>query len=172
VEIAGQAGSAILTLAVDLVVDAQREEETTAWITTHDRSFFPPDAARAGLDLDALVVVRVPEALDVVRAADTLLRSGSLGLAILDLTSRPSWPAPAMARLAGLAREHDAAVVGLTEKPESAASLGSLVSLRGQASRGRVDGGRASCALKVTRDRRRRREWIHEETFHAPDGLC
>ena len=84
-ELSGVGGSACLTLATSIVLDAQRQEETTAWITSNNSNFFPLDVAAAGIDLEALAVVRVPDAPSVARAADRLARSGAFGLLVLDL---------------------------------------------------------------------------------------
>src|SRR5262245_61171818 len=59
-----------LTFAVALVAAAQRDREPAAWIRTGDGTFFPPDAAAAGVELSALVVVRVDGARAGGRAAD------------------------------------------------------------------------------------------------------
>lgn len=48
VEFSGQGNLANLTLACGLVLDAQREGETAAWITGKESTFYPPDAARTG----------------------------------------------------------------------------------------------------------------------------
>ena len=75
-------------------------------------------------------------------------------------------------RLAGLARHHEAGIVCLTDKRADMASLGALVSLRLQASRGTIDDdGEARCRLDVVKDRRRGGRWTCEEVFRAPDGL-
>ncbi|MDD5307027.1 MAG: recombinase A [Deltaproteobacteria bacterium] len=185
VELCGSRASAQLTAAFGLVLDAQRSGETAAWVTTTASSFFPPDAAEGGIDLDTLAVVRVPRQSDVARAADKLIRSGAFGLVVLDLTSAAADPRqqgpreravpdPLLARLLGLARQHDTAVVLLAVKDRP---LGSLVSLRVEARRrvlGSEEGGRAFkyevgvCALK---DKRREPGWTHAEVCHGPAGL-
>jgi hypothetical protein len=50
---------------------------------------FPPDWARAGLDLDALLVVHVPDhdPSAAPRAAELLLRTGVMGAVVLDLSN-------------------------------------------------------------------------------------
>lgn len=60
VELSDTGGGAPLTMAVALVLDAQRRRETVAWITTRESVFFPPDVAESGVDLDALAVIRLP----------------------------------------------------------------------------------------------------------------
>jgi len=102
-ELSAAGAAATLTLAFALVLDAQQRGEPAVWITTTGSSFFPPDAAAGGVDLDALVVVRVATAPQMFRAADRLARSGGFGLLVLDLGDRAHMPAPAQTRLAGLA---------------------------------------------------------------------
>jgi len=170
VELSSWGGGAPLTLAFELVLQAQREEEPVAWITGSS-TFFPPDAARCGVDLDALPVIRVSDAPSAARAADKLLRSGAFGLVILDLGARALIPPALQTRLLGLASKHDAAVLFLTEKPGDAPSLGSLVSLRAQAVRSRTGEDRFSCEARVLKDKRRGPGWSHRELRHGPAGL-
>ena len=132
-ELSSREGAAGLTLAFSLVLDAQRAGEPVGWLTADDSAFFPPDAARGGVDLDALVVVRLPAAGQLPRAAEHLARSGAFGLLVLDLGEAVRVPVPMQMRLLGLAREHEAAVLFLTRKGGGDASLGSLVSLRAEA---------------------------------------
>jgi len=178
----------VLTLSLALVRDAQRLGETAAWVGVDANLFFPPDAARAGVDLAALPIVRAPKPADVPRAAERLVRSGAFGLVVLDLTSagsRVRIPPALLNRLAALAREHEAAVVCLTEKSDDAASLGPLVSLRAAARRapaGHIPGGHTQdghspaevtgclAVLDVLRDRRRPERWKDALPCRAPEG--
>jgi hypothetical protein len=98
-----------------------------------EASFYPPDFAQAGVELAALVVVRLAASgsHDLVRAAEVLLRSGALGLVVIDLTGGvPKGELSWQARLSGLARRHASRVVFLTSSGSDASSLGPLVSLR------------------------------------------
>ena len=61
-ELSSISGAALLTSAFRLVLDAQLEGEPAAWIAAGPGTFFAPDAAENGVDLDALVVIRVPDA--------------------------------------------------------------------------------------------------------------
>src|SRR5689334_3058740 len=90
VELSAQGAVATLTCAVGLVLEAQVQAEPVAWIAIAGTSFYPPDLADSGVDLAALVVVRAPELLAGVRAAERLLRSGAFGLVVLDLGATPS----------------------------------------------------------------------------------
>ncbi|GAB4260470.1 recombinase A [Deferrisoma sp.] len=171
VEVSGGAHPAPLTAAVLLVRDAQARGEPVAWITSEESAFYPPDAAEAGVDLDALAVVRAPGLREALRAADHLLRSGAFGLVVLDLGDRRDLTLAAQTRLGGLAQEHGAALVCLTRKPDGAPSLGSLVSLRVGAGRRRLGPGRFACRVEALKDKRRGPGWGKEVPCRAPDGL-
>jgi len=112
-------------------VRLQREGELVAWIQTRGGTFYPPDAAEAGVDLASLTVVHVPSsALEAARAAELLLRSGAFGLVLVDLEGMVDarLPSRALARLHALCRQHDSTVAFLS--PPAREALGSLVSLR------------------------------------------
>jgi recombination protein RecA len=89
--------------------------------------------------------------------------------------SRPDIPVPLLTRLLGLAREHDAAIVLLTRKRESAPSMYSLVSLRVEARwRGAAADARTSAvelSLHALKDKRRGPGWTHVESCRGPVGL-
>ena len=55
------------------------------WVTSAESFFYPPDVARGGTDLAALVVVRLAERRSIPRAGEKLLRSGGFGVVVLDL---------------------------------------------------------------------------------------
>jgi recombination protein RecA len=172
VELSGGPCTAVLTLAFRLVLEAQQRGEPVAWVTECTSTFFPPDAAEAGIDLDALAVVRLGGPGGIALAADSLLRSGGFGLVVLDLGANASLPVPAQTRLAGLAKKHHAALLCLTAKERDAPSLGSLVSLRAEAVRTGAEGGRFGLEAGVLKDKRRSFGWRHREVGHGPDGLC
>jgi len=169
-EVSGSRDTATLTLAMRLVREAQRQGEPVAWITPTESTFYPPDVASA-IDLDALVVVRAPEARTAARAADLLVRSGAFGLVVMDLGANARMPSPVQARLVGLARKHHSAVVCLTEKESSRPSVGSLISIRAEASRAKHEQGRFLCEARVLKDKRHGPGLRHEEICHGPDGL-
>ena len=172
VEVSGAAGTASLTMVVSVILEAQRRGESAVWISAQRSIFFPPDLARTGIDLEALPVVRVKKAFEVERAADTLLRSGSFVLVILDLGERESLSLATQTRLSSLARKHNAALIGLTRKERRQQSLGSLVSLRGDCSRQRAAFHQFTCELRALKDKRGVTGWRHMELCRGPDGLC
>jgi recombination protein RecA len=171
IEISTSANAASLTLAFGLVREAQKQGEPVGWVTSTGSFFYPPDAAHGGIDLAALVVIRVLHAGVIPTAGEKLLRSGGFGLIVLDLETADI-PVPLQSRLTGLAQHHHAALVCLTEKESKAFSLGSLVSLRAHAERQRSSESRFACRLRVLKDKRRGPTWSHEELCCGPAGLC
>lgn len=173
VELLTPGAASAMSYAALLVRDAQVRGEPVAWVMGEDRAFFPPDLVAAGVDLQALVVVRVPGPMAVCRAADRLARSGAFGLLVLDLLDAMRVPLAIPSRLAGLARRHEMGVLCLMEKRTGSSGLGAMVSLRCEAHRGALGvDGEVACHLAATKDRRRGGRWTCEEVFRAPDGLC
>lgn len=170
-EISGSGATAALAFAFALVVEAQQQGEPVGWVASCNSFFYPPDAARRGADLDALVVVRLPDARAIPRAGEKLLRSGAFALVVLDIGAGDISMA-LQARLAALAQQHHAALVCLTEKEERDFSLGSLISLRVHARRRRISEGELKCELKVLKDKRRGPTWSQAEACRGPAGLC
>lgn len=164
-------GSARLAAAFMLILAAQQKREPVAWITCAEGFFFPPDAADSGADLEALPIVRVPDAISAGRAADLLLRSGAFGLAVLDLDAHGELPMPLQSRLVGLAQKHRAGIVCLTDKSARDASLSSLVSLRVETWRKRQPDGRLLCGVRALKDKHRGPGWEHSELLRGPPGL-
>ena len=92
VEISGRGATAVLTTAAGIVVDAQTAGEPVVWVTLAHSTFFPPDLAASGVDLAALVVVRVADRATAMRAAERVLRSGAIGLVVIDLGAADEGP--------------------------------------------------------------------------------
>jgi recombination protein RecA len=111
------------------------------------------------------------QAATIARAATRLLRSGAFGLVMLDLGSDTAISAALLGKLGQLAQRHDTAVCCLTVKRPERPSLGSLVSLRGEAVRCRTGEDRFSCVVRVLKDKRSGPGWTHEEVAHGAPGL-
>ncbi len=169
-ELSGAEDSASLTLAFGLVRQAQLLEEPVAWVSIQGQSFYPPDAAAGGVDLDALAVVHVGSVKELGRAADHLSRSGAFGLIVLDVANA-TVPIAVQSRLLGLARKHDIATLFLTRKKPEVPSLGSLISLRGQTRRRKTGLDKFTCNLRIVKDKRRAPGWSHMEICNGPPGL-
>ena len=165
--------SGVLTSAFSLVLQAQQMREPVAWIIASDSFFYPPDVVENGIDLHALVVVRVHGARHAGRAADHLVRSGAFGLVVLDLGTDSFFPTGLQTRLVHSATQHQAAVVCLTqENPSqpSSESLGPLVSLRA-AAHGSWSDAQWTCEIEVGRDKRRGLGWKSKVSCNGPIGL-
>ncbi len=174
VELTAATGAAVLTLASLLVYEAQESGEPVAWVTTLDQSFFPPDLASTGVNLQALPVVRVEEAKQLGRAASQLMRGGAFGLVVVDLCNTPvqhTLPIPTQTRLLGLTQKHDATCLFLTTKTKKVPSLSSLVSLRGQCCIQRRASDEFVCRLRAVKDKRHAPGWTHEVNCRGPLGL-
>jgi recombination protein RecA len=171
-ELSGLGPTARLSLAMGLVCEAQRTGETAAWVTNRRSTFFPPDAAKSGVDLVRLPVVFVPDAPAAARVAWRLIQSGGFGLVVLDLVGGDAEvPIPLQSRLTGAAQAHRAAVVFVTEKAAHRASMGSLVSLRCEAHREAAGAGRFLCTARALKDKRRGPGWTYTEVRCGPAGL-
>jgi len=151
-ELSGGVDAAQGSGAVALLCALQRRGEHVAWVAPRDAGLFPPDWQRAGLDLDALLVVHVPprDPRAGPRAAELLLRTGVMGAVVLDLSSAAARVADRgvrdkgvgdgardvlrgeawMGKLLGLAREHGTRLVLLSPFDHAQPSLGPLVSVR------------------------------------------
>jgi recombination protein RecA len=181
IEVAGAEDSAVLTLTTSLILDAQQAGEQVAWVLPAETPFFAPDVLESGVDLDALAVVRVPDAAAGARAADKLLRTGSFGIVVLDVGSDPRIPTPLLARLASLAQRNHSALIFLTQHGGAPAStdaasagtssLGSLISLRVRARRQRIAVDQFRCWLEVLKDKRRGPTWGYEEVCRGAPGM-
>ena len=171
-EIADSGSAPSMTAAAALILQAQQRGEPAAWIGFGNSIFFPPDFAEWGIDLDALPVVRVPDALAASRAADQLLRSGAFGLVVLDLKAETRMHMAVQSRLAALARRHHAVLLCLTRKKQGAPSLGPLVSLHGEGRISRTAFSRFDWEIRIVKDKLGAPGWSHSESCRGTDGLC
>jgi len=166
VEISARGASAALTCAMELVVDAQRAGDPACWITFGTATFYPPDAEVGGIDLEALVIVRVTDLSAATHAADRVLRCGAFGLVVIDLGAEAELSLSQQGRLVTLAQAHDAAVVCLTDKATESGSLGSLISLRVEALRN----AESTVELRALKDKRRGPNWTDRRSARKPNG--
>jgi recombination protein RecA len=171
VELSARGATATLTMAIELVLEAQIAAEPVGWIAPFEATFYPPDVAEAGVDLAALSVVQVGDATTAARAAERLLRSGAFGLVVIDFGgTQLELPTAHQGRLITLAQTHDSAIVCITEKPADAPSLGSLVSLRAEAMRLRDREHGHQVTLRVIKDKRRGPGWSRLLKLRGPAG--
>lgn len=159
-ELSGSAPGKLST-AARLITHAQGEGEPVAWVVARDEaSFYPPDFARSGVDLAALVVVRIPRASRthaLLHASEVLLRSGAFGCVFVDFgrAALPPGELAWQARLSGLVRLHAARLVLITASASDRPSVGPLISLRVEPTLAThdSDGGRAVLAQRVLKSK-------------------
>jgi recombination protein RecA len=171
-ELSGVGASPVLTLAFTVVLEVQQRGEPVAWIMSGESLFYPPDVSDSGVDCEALVVVRVPDAASIARAAEILARSGAFGLVVLDLGVQAQLPTPVQARLLHAAQWHDMIVLCVTAIPPYFPSLGSLVSLRLEARRQPLADGQYRCDGLARKDKRYGPGWRYGAAYTPPLGLC
>jgi RecA/RadA recombinase len=173
VEISGQGASAVTTAAVALVLQAQTADEPIAWISVGEEMFLPGDALDSGVDLAALVVVRVPDLQIAGRIADRLLGSGAFGLIVIDsLGCEPQLSTAAQGKLLTQAKTHAATVVCLTLKSVNQASLGSLISLHVTTTRSRAEPSGIAIRVHALKDKIGGPGWGEQIARDAPKGGC
>ena len=158
VELSGRHACARTTTAVSCVIHAQAEQQLVAWVQPQGGSLFPPDLAAAGVDLDTLVTVHVPEyagPFALVRAAEWLARSGAFGLTVIDLTDAlpPGTSANWQGRLQGVLRQYDGKILLLTSSAQQEPSSGPLVGLRIEPTRGSLTDDRFEVQARVLKDK-------------------
>jgi recombination protein RecA len=179
VELTGGGNAACVTTAVAAVLEAQADGDTAAWIQERHGGLFPPDLAESGVDLDALVVVHVPQgagSFGIPKTAEMLLRSGAFGLVVLDLRAARLRGDAWLGRLLGLAREHGSRVVLITAASAAgdlrhSPSLGSLVSLRIEPRRVRAGRGFFAIEHEVLKDKLGWFSRLEPESRRGPWGL-
>lgn len=163
-----------LTSAVSCLRYAQQQGEPSAWVQFERGPLFPPDLADSGIDLDALIVIQVPEHMGqfgLCKAAEFLLRSGGFGMVIVDLTRcRPSHDTAWQGRLLGLAREHDSWLL-LLSPPRQEGSLGPLISLCIETERTRTAPGLFQLTPHVRKDKSGLLQALAPEQRRGPWGL-
>ncbi len=184
VEVVGGARSLRLAWLAQLTTQVQAAGDVAIWLHTLESTPFPPDLQRAGVTLDRLPMLRLPDLQAQLRAADVLLRSGAFGLCAIDATAASQRALDAsrsldnaLGRLLGLCQKHAAALVFLTPEPaehgtqqENQGFLQtSLVSLRLTVARDREDPRRLR--LDVKKDKRRGPATLRAEVSGGPDGL-
>ncbi len=157
-------GGGLLTEATLQLAAAQRQGGLVCLIHSDPAIMpYPPDLQRCGVDVRALLCVRLATPELALRAAIRVGQSSAFALILVDLCQLP-WQrrtpplsppqvTPYLARLAAWCRKSEHAVLFLTLKEAEAPSLGPLITLRAclqaQPERG-VDAYR----VEVTKDKR------------------
>lgn len=108
------------------------------WCDDPNGSVFAPSLATAGVALERLLIVRVGQVLEVVRAADILLRSAAFGTIVIPVVPSSRSVGPAVwTRLASLA--HHANAVLLVVGNEASNELRYFATVRVECALGRTE---------------------------------
>ena len=172
IEVSASPFGTALTATAGLILEAQRDGKFAVWIGDHRSIFSPPDFALSGIDLNALPVVRTPDALCAWRVADTLIRSAAFAVVVLDCRHDAEFPFSVQTRLAGLAKKHSTALVWIAHRNHQYSASSSLVSLRIETARKRNGFDHFACELRAVKDKHAAPGWVHTEECHGTDGLC
>ena len=169
-------------VAAELLKEAQLRGEPVAWVSARSSLFFPPDMAQNGIDPASITVVSVSSGVEAMRSADLLARSAAFGLIAVDLGRDAAATDGEMARLVHLARRHSVALLFLTIKRRTAASLSSLVSLHLTVRSGQVTAAPAgspavdeapeiAVEITIAKDKRRNPGLILRRSYGTPPGV-
>jgi hypothetical protein len=168
-EVSEERPSGAVSFAADIIAEAQAQNEPVAWVTGTESIFFPPDLRSRGVDLSAVAVIRVSGETDSLTAAEWLVRSGAMGLVIVDLDVHGNVTDASLGRLLKLAERNLCAVLFLTRKRGQDPSLGSRISLRGCISRS--GSGPFVMDIRTTKDKRFNTDSRQSRWYHGPSGM-
>ncbi|MGB1699894.1 MAG: hypothetical protein ACPHRO_08075, partial [Nannocystaceae bacterium] len=87
VQFSGDVAGARSSCAAALLARRQQHGETAAWISPTGMNVYPPDLDAHGVDLEALVFIRLPDTAlpyGACRATELLLQSGAFGVVVLE----------------------------------------------------------------------------------------
>jgi hypothetical protein len=168
-EVSEEVPSGAVSFAAGIITEAQARNEPAAWVTGTESIFFPPDFHSRGVDLSAIAVIRVNGETDSLMAAEWLVRSGAMGLVVVDLESHGNVTDASLGRLLKLAERNLCAVLFLTRKRGQDPSLGSRISLRGCITRSGT--GLFVIDIRTTKDKRTNSSSRQSRRYHGPSGM-
>jgi hypothetical protein len=168
-EISEETPSGAVSFAAEIIFEAQGRNEPVAWVAGTGSIFFPPDLLTRGIDVSAVAVVRAGGEAESLTAAEWLVRSGAMGLVIVDCEGRWVVSDASLGRILKLAERNLCAVVFLTRKRRQDPSLGSRVSLRGCVVRSA--GGGFAIDVHTVKDKRSNSGSRQSRQYHGPSGL-
>ena len=168
-EISEQAPSGALSFLADVLYEAQSRRETVAWVAGMESVFYPPDLSERGIDLSALTVIRTGVQMESLTAAEWLIRSGAIGLVVVDVEGQWNINDAALGRIQKVAERNLCAVVFLTRKGAQDPSLGSRISLRGCITRS----GAAPFVITINtiKDKRSNSRFRQSRQYYGPSGM-
>lgn len=168
-EISEETPSGAVSMAAEIIAQAQVRGEPVAWIAGKESIFFPPDLLNRSVDLRAVSVIRAGGETESLTAAEWLVRSGAFGLVVVDLDGEGNVSDASLGRILKVAERTQCAILFLTRKRPRDPSLGSRISLRGCVTRSGVDP--ILVRLETVKDKRSISSSRHSRQYHGPSGM-
>jgi recombination protein RecA len=168
-EISEETACGALSFVTEIILEAQGRNEPVAWVAGVSSIWFPPDLADRGVDVPAVAVIRAGGENESLTAAEWLVRSGALGLVIVDADGEWKGSDASLGRILKLAERSQCAVIFLTRKSAREPSLGSRISLRGCVSRSGSEP--FHIAITTTKDKRSNSSSRQGRQYHGPSGM-
>ncbi len=168
-EVSEESHAGAVSFVSEIIAEAQSKNEPVAWVAGTDSTFFPPDLQKRGVDLSAVAVIRAGQEADSLTAAEWLVRSGSMGLVIIDLEVHGNVSDASLGRILKLAERNLCAVVFLTRKRRHDPSLGSRITLRGCITRSGA--GPFAIEMYTVKDRRSNSSSRQNRQYNGPTGM-
>ena len=168
-EISEEVASGAVSFVAEIIAEAQGRSEPVAWVAGTDSIFFPPDLLARGVDLSAVAVIRSGGETASLTAAEWLVRSGSMGLVIIDCEGQWNVSDASLGRILKLAERNLCAVAFLTRKRRHDPSLGSRIALRGCITRSVT--GTFVIDIHTVKDKRSNSSSRQSRQYHGPSGM-
>ena len=168
-EISEETACGAVSFAAEMILEAQRLNEPVAWVAGVSSIWYPPDLSDRGVDLSAVAVIRVGGEDESLTAVEWLVRSGALGLVIVDADGDWKGSDAPLGRIQKLSERGRCAVVFLTRKRAHDPSLGSRISLRGCMTSSGTDPFHV--AITTIKDKRSNSGSRQGRQYHGPSGM-
>ena len=168
-EISEEMACGAVSFAAEMILEAQSQNEPVAWVAGGSSIWYPPDLSARGVDLAAVAVIRAGGEDESLTATEWLVRSGALGLVIVDADGDWKGSDASLGRILKLAERSRCAVVFLTRKRADQPSLGSRISLRGCISRSGTEP--FHIAITTVKDKRSNSSSRQSRRYHGPSGM-
>jgi hypothetical protein len=168
-EISEETACGAVSFVTEIILEAQSRKEPVAWVAGVMSTWYPPDLASRGVDLGAVAVIRAGGEDESLTAAEWLVRSGALGLVIVDVEGEWKATDAALGRIQKLAERSRCAVVFLTRKRSQEPSLGSRISLRGCISRSGSEP--FHIVINTVKNKKSNSSSRQGRQYHGPSGM-
>jgi hypothetical protein len=168
-EVSEETACGAVSFVTEIVLEAQARNEPVAWVAGISSIWYPPDLSDRGVDLSAVAVIRAGGEEESLTASEWLVRSGALGLVIVDADAGWKPSDASLGRIQKLAERNQCAVVFLTRKRPHEPSLGSRISLRGCISRTGTEA--FHIAITTVKDKRSNSSSRQSRHYHGPSGM-